>query len=169
LLRYYVIATFIVLTVAVAVTAWGNRDAIRARIAPTEAPSHAQAGSTPHSGFEAADRAGGGSLRGDAPWALSALPDCMEQISVSSGPIAYVRSKLPRGAAVIPPGSQLVYGPCTIFVRDGELLVSRGSDRLRVPPYVTLFQDDDGTLALLRQAGTHGELRIYSKTRIFNQ
>lgn len=99
-------------------------------------------------------------MRGDAPWALSALPDCLIQQSEATGTLAYVRSKLPRGATAVAPGTVLHYGSCTIFVRDGEALVSRGDDRLRIPPHVTLYRVGN-VLALLRDTAARGELRIY--------
>jgi hypothetical protein len=160
LLRYYVIATFIVLTVAVLATAWNNRDEIRSRVT-TRSASPGPAAETPHGGFEGEPGKGNEPLSGDAPWALSALPDCLIQQSISRGTRAYVRSKVPPGATELPPGTVLHYGPCTIFVRNGEAVVSRGSDRLRIPPRVTLYRAG-GTLALLRETGKSGELRIYT-------
>lgn len=162
--RYYAIATVIVLTVAVAATAWNYRD----RIAPApQASSQAQRvspSSSPHGGFEGEPGSGGASLHGDAPWALSALPDCLIQRSESTGPVAYVRSKLPKGATEVRSGTVLHYGPCTISVKDGEAVVSRGSDELRIPPRVTLYRTD-AALALLRTSGDHGDLRVYTPPR----
>jgi hypothetical protein len=158
MLRYYVIATVIVLTVAVVATAWEHRDLIRIRIGSTNLQVSPKPG----------ERIGAGegqsaALHGDAPWALSALPDCLQQISESTGSLSYVREKLPAGSSPIEPGSLLVYGDCTILVGDGELSVRRGHDRLRVPPHVTLYRAG-GELALLRMTGKTGELRIYVPT-----
>jgi hypothetical protein len=161
LLRYYAIATCIVLTVAVLATAWSNRDRIRSAVSPSAAPQHYTPAATPHGGFEGEGGAGHAPMRGDAPWALSALPDCLVQQREATGTLAYVRSKLPAGATVLGPGTILHYGPCTIFVRDGEALVSRGGDRLRIPPHVTLYRAGNA-LALLRQLGGSGELRVYT-------
>lgn len=97
---------------------------------------------------------------GDAPWALSALPDCFRQRWEATGSAAYVRALLPSGARRIPPGTRLTYGSCTIFVRDSEVLVNRGSDRMRVPPMATLYRFGDA-LALLHLHGRSNELRIY--------
>jgi HAMP domain-containing protein len=154
-LRYYAIATLIVLTVVVAVTAWQNRALIRLRIAPTNLSQSPKPGEP--LGPAAAEQ---NAFRGDAPWALSALPECLQQTSESNGTLAYVRSKLPPGATEVAPGTQLTYADCTIFVGDGELFVRRGPDRLRVPPRVALYRADGG-LALLRYEGERGKLLIY--------
>ena len=161
MLRYYVIATCIVLTIAVLATAWSNRDRIRATVSPQGTPAHYTPASTPHGGFEGEGGTGGAPVRGDAPWALSALPDCLIQQSEATGTLAYVQSKMPKGATVVSSGTILRYGPCTIFVRDGEAVVSRGDDRLRIPPHVTLYRAGNA-LALLRASGSRGELRVYS-------
>ena len=161
--RYYVIATIIVLTIAVLATAWNERD----RLTPAASPSpsaRVYASSSPHGGFEAEPGSGGAPLRGDAPWALSALPACLIQRSEATGPVSYVRSKLPKGAKEIPPGAVLHYGPCTISVGDGEAVVSRGPDVLRIPPRVSFYRTD-AALALLRVSGNHGDLRIYTPPR----
>lgn len=142
-------------------TAWSTRERSTPAPAPSAEPMRGSPASSPHAGFEAQDGKAGGALRGDAPWALSALPDCLIQRSQATGPLAFVRSKLPAGATVVPPGSVLHYGPCTISVRDGEAIVSRGPDVLRIPPRATLYRTAQ-KLALLRTSGNHGDLRIYS-------
>jgi hypothetical protein len=166
LLRYYLIATCIVLTVAVLATAWSNRDRIRATVSSQQSrPQRFEPASTPHGGFQAQGGTGNGHLQGDAPWALSALPECLIQRSEATGTLAYVRSKLPHGATAVAPGTVLRYGSCTISVRDGEALVSRGNDRLRIPPHVTLYRAGN-VLALLRDTGARGELRIYTTSAL---
>ncbi len=160
-MRYYVIATCIVLTIAVLATAWSNRDRIRATVSPHTTPARYAPASTPHGGFEAPGGAAGAPVRGDAPWALSALPDCLIQRSEATGSLAYIHTKLPAGATAVLPGTILRYGPCTILVRDGEALVSRGEDRLRIPPHVRLYRAGNA-LALVRDTGRRGELRVYS-------
>ena len=156
MLRYYVAATFIVLTLAVGVTAWNARELLRIRIASTSlpAPPKPQTSSRQTAGGEAP-------MRGDAPWALSALPDCLRQKSEATGSVAFASSKIPPGARRIAPGSRLVYGPCTISVGNGEAFVSRGPDRLRIPPVATLYRAGD-KLFLLRRTGRYGELRVYT-------
>lgn len=155
MLRYYAVATALVLIVVVAVTAWQARDLIRIRIGSTNlhVPVHRDApnGNGGH---------GGGTLRGDAPWALSALPDCLRQTQETTGELRYVRSHLPAGASAVVPPATLTFGPCTISVVDGEAYVTRGPDRLRIPPHVQFYRAGD-SLALLRTSGGSGELRLY--------
>ncbi|HTZ55649.1 MAG TPA: hypothetical protein VMB20_11355 [Candidatus Acidoferrum sp.] len=148
MLRYFAIATVIVLTIAVYAT-------MRAHL-----------GSLPgHVNFwkATAPPPPADSVTGNAPWALSALPDCFAQRSETSGSATYVEARLPAGAQPVPAGARLTYGPCTILVRRGELLVERGSDRLRVPPESRLYTVN-GTLALLRTSGSTTDLRIYDIT-----
>ncbi len=155
--RYYAIATVVVLTVAIAVTAWTHRDLIRIRIAPTSLPA------PPRAQDARADRGrNDASLSGDAPWALSALPDCAMEERSAHGPVPFVRSKLPSDAVAIPAGTTLSFGACTILVGDGEVWVKRGTDRLRIPPLATLYRTGEG-LALLRRSGKTGELRVYER------
>jgi len=155
MLRYFAIATVIVLAIVVFATAWTHRDLIRIRIAPTALPVPPKPGDA-----IAAHGSPNVPISGDAPWALSALPDCLIQERNARGPISYVRAKLPRDARPIAPGTELVLGPCTISVGNGEIRVQRGPDRLRIPPHVTLFRSDEG-LALLRTTGKTAELRVY--------
>lgn len=159
MLRYYAIATVIVLAIAVIATAWYNRDFLRIRLASSKhsmPPQHLRI-STGEAG--ALDSG----VTGDAPWALSALPDCFVQRSETRGDPAYVRARIPAGAQPVPAGTHLSYGPCTIVVRSGDLLVDRGSDRLRVPPRATLYRVDD-SLALFRVDGGTAVLRTYDVT-----
>ncbi len=145
----------IVLGIAVAVAGWVNRDLIRIKIASLYARVQAKPG-------EASVLKGGGTapLRGDAPWALSALPDCLIQISESSGPRHYVRAHLPPDAARIVPPATLVYGDCTITIAGEEAFVRRGEDRLRIPPPVQFYRAT-GLLTLIRETGATAELRVY--------
>jgi len=158
-LRYLAISTVIVLAVAVLATAWYNRDFLRFRLASSKHPMPPQHLKIAEGGGGAADSG----VTGDAPWALSALPDCFVQRSESRGGPAYVRARIPAGAQPVPAGTRLSYGPCTIVVRSGELLVDRGSDRLRVPPRATLYRVGD-SLALFRVDGGTAVLRTYDVT-----
>ncbi|HVA28465.1 MAG TPA: hypothetical protein VNF68_09815 [Candidatus Baltobacteraceae bacterium] len=160
MIRYFAIATVIVLAVLVAATAWTHRDAIRDRIAAGNVPASPKA----------MDETSGGAranvpLSGDAPWALSALPDCTTPGLYAHGPFAYVRAKLPRDAVAIAPGTTFAFGACTISVGNGEIRVQRGLDRLRIPPLATLYRSGDG-LVLLRRTGKVGELRVYERPTI---
>ena len=136
-------------------TAWANRELIRIKIGSAYARVQAKPGVA-----GAPPQGPGAALRGDAPWALSALPECLTQVSESSGPASYVRAQLPRGAAPIVPPATLVYGDCTITIAGDQAYVRRGADRLHIPPSVQFYRAS-GRLALLRE-GSHGaQLRVY--------
>jgi hypothetical protein len=155
MLRYLLLSTVIVFAVAITVAAWVNRDLIVIKIASIYARAPAKPGG--------ASRPGGGAvapLRGDAPWALSALPDCLIQTSKSTGPLGYVRAHLPAGAVPIVPPATLVYGDCSITIAGDEAYVQRGEDRLRIPPRVQFYRAP-GHLALLRESAGSVELRVY--------
>jgi hypothetical protein len=145
--RYFAIATVIVVTIVVAVT------------------MHARLGLPGHLNFwkVSASPPPAEDVTGNAPWALSALPDCFVQRSQTTGSASYVRAHLPGGAQPVRSGARLTYGPCTILVGDDELLVERGSDRMRVPPHATLYTVDN-SLALLRTSESGTDLRIYEIT-----
>jgi hypothetical protein len=159
-LRYFALSTALVLTIAVLATAYANRDLIRIKIAsvvvkvsPKPAPPESSSGG------------GGAPFVGDAPWALSALPDCLIQTASSTGDLSYVRAHLPHDMQPIPSPATLHYGPCTISLVDGEAYVRRGSDRLRIPPHVQFYRSGE-QLALLRTIGSLAELRLYRQSTL---
>jgi hypothetical protein len=147
MLRYFAIATVIVLTVVVYATARTHLGL----------PGHVNFWKVTASPPPAEN------VTGNAPWALSALPDCFTQTSQTTGSASYVATQLPAGAQLVRPGAHLTYGTCTILVRDDELLVTRGSDRLRVPPHARLYTTGK-SLALLRTSAAGTDLRIYDIT-----
>jgi hypothetical protein len=153
--KYLLLSAIIVLSVAVVVAGWANRDLIRIKLASMYVRSPARPGA--FAGFE---RATTTPLSGDAPWALSALPECLTQTSESRGSLAYLRAHLPAGAAAIVPPARLVYGDCNIAIAGNEAFVRRGDDRLRIPPRA-LFYRAGNTLALIRRDATGNELRVY--------
>jgi len=156
MLRYFAIATVLVLAVAVIATMHANSSFMRLRFAASThapAPQHlplkfGEGGATPDA------------VSGDAPWALSALPDCFAQRAETTGRVAFVRAHIPANAEPVPSGTTLTYGPCTIIVREDQLLIDRGSDRMRVPPRATLYRRG-GQLVLLRTTGSSAVLRTY--------
>lgn len=155
MLRYFAIATVIVLSVVVLATAWQNRELIRIRIAPTSLPASPKP----------ADSTGGGDranvpYRGEAPWALSALPECLTQLSVTTGSLPFVRSHVPSGATQVVPPATLAYGDCTISVTGDEAEVRRGNDRFHIPGSVRFYRGP-ALLAVLRSGGSGNELRVY--------
>lgn len=155
MVRYLIISTLIVFAVAIAVAGWVNRDLIRIKIAsvyvrvpPKPAAKSPHSQQTPNA------------FQGDAPWALSALPECLTQTSESNGTQAYVRTHLPAGAQRVVPPATLVYGDCSIRIVGDEAYVRRGTDRLRIPPRAVFYRAE-GTLALIRETPQGAELRVY--------
>src|SRR5271165_1998884 len=155
MIRYLLLSTVIVVGAAVLATAWANRDLIRIKIASVYAHAPSKAG-----GASGSERATPAPLSGDAPWALSALPECLTQLAVSKGPPAYVRAHLPPGARPIAPPATLTYGDCRIMISGDEAFVSRGVDRLRIPPRAQFYRAD-GRLALILETRGGTELRVY--------
>jgi hypothetical protein len=155
MLRYLLLSTVMVVGTVVLATAWVNRDLIRIKIADVRTHIAAKAGEAGLLEPTAAPP-----LRGDAPWALSALPECLSQLSESIGPLNYVREHLPGNAVPIVPPATLVYGDCTITVTGDEAFVRRGDDRLRIPPHVQFYRAP-GMLALIRRTARGAELRVY--------
>lgn len=102
-----------------------------------------------------------GAFTGDAPWALSALPECFEQTTKSTSPtLQYVLARLPSGASMVRPPATLHYADCTLRVEGAQVFVDRGADHMRVPPQARIYTAP-GTLALLRGSEGGYELRIY--------
>ena len=153
--RYLALSTLIVFSVAVLVAGWMNRDLIRIKIASVYAPvspKPVQSGPvTPRSPVP---------LHGDAPWALSALPECLVQMSETTGPAAYTTAHLPPGSVPVRGPATLRYGDCTISVSGDEAIVTRGADRFHIPPKIRFYRTSQ-TLALLRAEEGGTELRVY--------
>lgn len=156
MLRYFVLATVIVVGSAMAIAGWINRDALRIKIASVYAPVPPKP--------EPATTTGGGAaigLRGDAPWALSALPECLIQTSETTGPRSYVLAHLPPGAVALAAPATLKFGDCTISLVGDEAYVRRAADRFRIPPRARFYRAP-GALVLLREDASGGyELRVY--------
>jgi hypothetical protein len=156
MMRYLLLSTVIVVGIAVLVTGWANRDLIRIKIASVYSHGSAKSGFASSANAPAPAR-----LLGDAPWILSALPECLAQVSESKGPPAYVRAHLPPGATRIAAHATLTYGDCSIMISGDEAYVRRGVDYLRIPPRAQFYQAS-GLLALIRD-GT--ELRVYEPVK----
>jgi hypothetical protein len=96
----------------------------------------------------------------DVSWALGVLPECFQQTQRVSGPLTYVLAQLPKGASMVRPGSGLEVADCRVAIQGESVLVTRGSDRMRVPAPARLYATP-GWVALLRAAYNGYELRIY--------
>ena len=103
------------------------------------------------------------SVSGDAPWALSALPECFRQLSSASGSYAFARSKLPSGARPLGNGESLTVADCRVTVRGDEIEVVRGTERLRVPPEARLLLAGPARIVLDRRDGKREDVRVYER------
>lgn len=159
MIRYMVLSTVIVFAVAVVVAGWTHRDLIRIKIASVYAHVPTKAGSASRQ-----EKRKSAALNGDAPWALSALPECLTQTSESTGSQRYVLSHLPPGSVRILPPANLTYGDCSIRIVGDEAYVRRGADLLRIPPRAQFYRAG-GLLALMRQSTDRIELRVYEPAR----
>ncbi len=159
--RYFLIATVLVIGTAILITAlhpFRLRIAVgpgRGTMAPKPAPPLPAASMPPRG------------LRGNAPWALSALPECLIQTEEWKGTASAVRAHLPAGAIRILAPATLHYADCTVTVTDAQAFVVRSDTQLRIPPYATFYRLSGNGLALLRSSGCAGAqcpavLRIYS-------
>lgn len=152
-------STVIVFGIAVLAAAWANRDLIRIKLASVYARVAARPG-----GAGDLLRATPAPLSGDAPWALSALPECLVQVSESTGSQDYVRAHLPAHSVRIVPPQRIVYGDCAIAIEKDEASVARGADRLRIPPHVQFYRGA-GLFAMIRETAQGAELRVYEPAR----
>jgi hypothetical protein len=102
-------------------------------------------------------------VAGNAPWALSALPECFAQDLEAHGTFAFALSKIPPAMQPIAPGHRLETVDCVLHVAAHSGIVERGAERLVIPPDAR-FLWNSGHLALLRKTGSLGELRLYHLT-----
>jgi hypothetical protein len=96
----------------------------------------------------------------EAPWVLSALPECLRQTYEASGTRAFVAARLPAGFALQASGTTLRYSDCSIDARANDVLVRRGADRYYVPAPAQLFRNGR-SIALMHESGARAVLRIY--------
>jgi len=100
-------------------------------------------------------------VTGDAPWALSALPECFRQRSkATSVHESFILAHLPKHAVMVRPPATLQFADCTLRVAGAEIFVRRGKDELRIAPPARLYTAQDA-VALLRATPTGYELRTY--------
>jgi hypothetical protein len=144
------------------VAAYANREQLAIKIKSVYAPVPPKPVTPVSEGPRVA-----GPFTGDAPWALSALPECFEQESKTTGPRPYVLAHVPAGAKPVVAPATLSFGSCVLHVRDHAVFVDRDSDHMRIPPRATLYRLPGVGLALLRGADGAYELRTYRVTNIF--
>lgn len=133
MLRYFLVAAVLVVGTAIVATAY-HRYHLRivVRGGRGTMPPRASSALLPSAQSERG-------LRGAAPWALSALPECMLQTQEWKGTLSEVTAHVPRGARPVAPLSELRYGNCTIFVSRDQAVVHRGDDWLVIPPLAHLY------------------------------
>src|SRR5580704_3187550 len=120
MLRYYLISTALVLTLGAILAAF-HRPGHELRVASvqsTASPSPPRRQGT--SAYLARVP------NGDAPWAMSALPECFHQRHEVHGPRGFVLAHLPAGARRIPPGTSVSSKDCTVVVGERSIDVRRG-------------------------------------------
>jgi hypothetical protein len=160
MLRYYLISTALVVTLCIIASAI-HRASHELRVASVEStgspsPPRRQ-GAAPYSPPPP---------NGNAPWAMSALPECFHQDRELHGTRAFVRAHVPAGARLLPRGTTLHSGDCTVIVGDRAVEVVRGDERLRVPPVAALYALPRGRFGLLRDDPAGSVLRVYSPGRV---
>jgi hypothetical protein len=119
---------------------------------------------TPTPTAEGPDDAGSPSpqagFRGTGPWVMSSLPSCFRERERRRGNVAQLRAAFPPPSQRVRPPAVLMSGDCTLTVRDREVWIARGADRLRVPPDAFLYREAAG-FTLVYIHGTHAEIRKY--------
>ena len=157
MIRYLAIATAIVVAFLAIATALGPKTAgngARTKyVTATGTPGSAQRDLEVHPTPIA--------MTGDAPWALSALPECFKQLASRSGPPAFAEKRIARDAYRVPKQTRLEVADCVLEVGGDSAVVSRGEDRLTVPP-VARFYVAGKHLILERLQAQHADVRIYA-------
>ena len=100
-------------------------------------------------------------LHGNAPWALSALPECFHQDAQRSGTPAFAREHFPADAVPVAPGMRLRIADCTLDIDARSAVVVRADNRLVVPP-VAHFYTAGKSLILDRVDHGREDVRTYS-------
>ncbi len=154
--RFYAVATVIVF--AIGTIAFAHRIATTGwKLHPDTKVTRPTAYGNGNSGF---DMTPAPSFVGQGSWVLSALPSCFTQQSAKEGPTPLLARDIPPQRSRIVPGTTLRRGNCTVDVRDDDILVTRGRDRLRVPPDAQLYATPPG-LTLVYRRGDYTEIRVY--------
>lgn len=97
---------------------------------------------------------------GSGSWALSALPTCFDQQSMVRGPAAALAKNIPPAAARLASATRVPAGECVLIVGRGRLWITRGRDRLFVPPPAAIYRTGPLYTLVVRNGGTT-EIRRY--------
>ena len=101
----------------------------------------------------------------DAPWILSALPECLlPQSTFRAKNMQAVLQYLPHNSLPVLAGTDLTYRNCTIAVRADDAVVTRGKDRFHIPPHSRFFTTAN-RLVFVRMS-RWAELRTYSVSNL---
>jgi hypothetical protein len=158
-LRYVVIASAIVLALLLGIFALGRATA------PRDAPYASKLASPGVPRVEGDGSGTAAPLVGDAPWALSALPECFRQLHAVRGAPSYVNAHL---SGVAPPrrmwqrafAGRLVAADCVVTLVGRTANVTRGDTRLVVPSDAR-FSIAGRRLILDRFADGSEDVRVY--------
>ena len=153
--RYLLIATAIVFFVGALAAALHHRSGeLRvATVSSTGSPSPPRR--------QAASTFTPGPVTGDAPWALSAVPECFVQSAEARGPRRYALAHLPADATRLSEGTTVSASDCVAWVHGGNVILVRGGERLRVPSASLYVFGRDAGLAVLSRDRERSVLRVY--------
>jgi len=93
-------------------------------------------------------------------WTMSSLPECFDELSKQTGLLKDLRGSIPPENLRVASGTVLQRNNCTLTVRPHEILITRGIDRVRVPPEARLYRSGD-RLTLVAITGPRMQIRRY--------
>ncbi len=144
------------MTGVVIVAGYANRERLGLKVASVNVSVPPRAAQTPPPSKRRAV-----AFKGDATWALSALPECfVEQSKSTSRTLKYVMAHLPIDLQMVRPPRTLHYADCAVHIVGETIYVDRGADRLRIPPPARLYAGGRHLALLLGTEGGY-ELRVY--------
>jgi hypothetical protein len=162
-IRYFAIASAIVFACIFALLALGPMQQHAAEPGPY-ASTIAPAGSPRAEGDAQTSPS---PVAGDAPWALSALPECFDERRHVAGPRAYLSRQfgmLPMRAWKPVASGALVSADCRIVVDGaaGSIDVARGDTHLRVPPVTRVFVAGERIVVERVLSAGRYDVRVYA-------
>jgi len=159
-IRYLAAASAIVLAALLAILALGRTTAMR------DVPYASKLASPGVPRIEGTVNGTAAPLVGDAPWALSALPECFRQLRTLRGSPPYVSAHIgliapPRGTWRRALAGRLATADCIVRISGRTAIVTRGDTRLVVPSDAR-FSIAGDRLILDRFAGDAEDVRVYA-------